>query len=58
MDHFRRIQDFPGHYEDFQESDINGRLLGVSVYQGWAVKYWTDFADRHVKVHYLLQADR
>jgi hypothetical protein len=57
MNHFRLIQGYPDYYENYAERDSNGRLIGVSIFRRWAIKYWTDAADRHVKVLALVSAD-
>lgn len=55
--HFRKIQNFPGHYSDFIEQDDLGRRLDVSLIDGLAVFYWTDVADMHVKILKVTMAD-
>ena len=57
LDHFRKIQNFPGHYSDFIDQDAHGRRLDVSLIDGLAVFYWTDAADRHVKILKVTAAD-
>ena len=56
--HFRRIQEFPSARSDYREKDSTGRILHVSVVEKFAVFYWEDFADRHVKIMSLKPADR
>lgn len=55
---FRRIQDFPGNHRQFTETDPAGRLLSALVCEGYAIYYWEDFADRHIKVMRVCLADR
>jgi hypothetical protein len=55
--HFRRIQDFPGRYSDYLETDSVGRRIDVSVFAGMAIHYWTDAADRHIKILKIQAAD-
>jgi hypothetical protein len=57
VQHFRRIQDFPGHYSDYIETDSSGRRVDVSVFDGFAIVYWADVADRHLKILELQKAD-
>lgn len=58
LKHFRRIQDYPSAHSDYRENDSTGRTLEVSVIERFAVFYWEDFADRHVKIMSLKPADR
>ena len=51
------IQSFPTRFADFQEPDSTGRSLDVHVHRGFAIYYWEDFADRHIKVFSLRRAD-
>jgi hypothetical protein len=53
-----QIQDFPSNCSDFRERDETGRTLDISVVENWAIHYWADFNDRHVKVLKLTPADR
>jgi len=50
FDHIRKIQDFPGHYSDCLEQDAEGRRIAISFFDGRALHYWIDMADRHVKI--------
>lgn len=55
---FREIAAFPSNFADFVEHDSNGRRLGVHIFGRFAIKFWDDFADRHVKILDLHLADR
>ena len=44
------IQAFPTRFADFQEPDSTGRSLDVHVHCGFAIYYWENLADRHIKV--------
>ena len=55
---FREIADFASNFADFFEYDSAGRRLGVHVFGRFAVKFWDDLADRHVKILDLHFADR
>ncbi len=57
LNHFRNLGKFPGHHSDFIEHDDVGRRLDVSVIDGLAIFYWTDAADRHVKILKITTAD-
>jgi hypothetical protein len=53
-----RIADFPDAASDYREANARGIPLDVHLAAGFAIKYWIDFADRHVKVLELESADR
>ena len=55
--HFRRLRNSPGRYADYQDSDEVGRRVEVSVFGGFAIYYWVDEADQHVKILKLATAD-
>ena len=54
---FERIRDFPGNYSEFNETDENGRRVEVSIFDGLAIYYWIDEADKDVKILKLMTAD-
>ena len=56
--HFERLQDFPGNYSDYIETDKAGRRLDVSVFSGVAIYFWVDDADQQVKILKLMTADK
>ena len=58
LSHFDRIRDFPSRYVDFHEHDAAGRRVEISIFRQFAIHYWADFADRHVKVLALKPADK
>lgn len=55
---FRQITELPSNYNDFFEYDSSGRQLGVHVFRKFAIKFWADFADRHLKILDVHFADR
>jgi len=55
---FREIAAFPENFSDFVEYDDAGRRVDVHVFGKFAIKFWNDFADRHVKILDLHIADR
>jgi mRNA-degrading endonuclease RelE of RelBE toxin-antitoxin system len=55
---FVQIADFPENFSDFQERDATGRALEVNLCGKYAITYWTDFADRDVKILRISNADR
>lgn len=54
---FREIAEAPAHFTDFAEHDSTDRRVDVHVFGRFAVKFWDDFADRHVKILDLHFAD-
>ncbi len=54
----RQIQDYPSNWADFTERDPGGRALHVTICGDFAITFWEDFADRHVKVLEIARADR
>jgi hypothetical protein len=48
----------PDRLSDYREPNSRGIPLDVHLCGGFAIKYWIDFADRHVKVLDLEPADR
>jgi len=52
-----RIVAAPDQLSDYREPNPRGIPLDVHLCAGFAVKYWIDFADRHVKVLDLEPAD-
>ena len=55
---FRDIAAFPSNFSDFSEHDSAGRRVDVHVFGKFAIKFWDDFADRHVKILDVHFADR
>jgi hypothetical protein len=58
LKYFRDIAAFPSNFSDFVEYDSTGRRVDVHVFGKFAIKFWNDFADRHVKILDLHFADR
>jgi len=54
---FREIATYPSKYSDFAEYDSMGRRVDVHIYLGFAIKFWDDFADRHLKIPEIHSAD-
>ena len=54
---FVRIGKYPDRMCDYMEPNERGIDLGVHLSHGFAIKYWTDFADRHVKILDIVAAD-
>jgi hypothetical protein len=58
MRHFFNLRANPDRYVDYHEYERGGRRVDISVFAGYSIHYWIDFADRHVKVLTLKSADR
>ena len=58
LQRLRAIGAAPDRFADFPESDPKGRELQVHIFRRFAIKYWDDFADRHVKILDVHLADR
>jgi hypothetical protein len=56
--HFVKLRSTPDQYVDYHEYDATGRRIEISVFAGYSIHYWIDFADRHVKVLAVNSADR
>jgi hypothetical protein len=52
-----KLEESPDLLSEFASSAVDGRRLDVLIFDGWAVFYWIDFADRHVKVLDMKPAD-
>ena len=55
---FVRIGKSPDRICDYMEPNERGIPLAVHVCRGFAIKDWTDFADRHVKILDIASADQ
>jgi hypothetical protein len=53
----REISDAPDRFEDFHEKDASGRDLAGHIFGSYAILYWDDLADRHLKVLEITSAD-
>jgi hypothetical protein len=58
LQRFRAIAEFPSVHSDYSETDATGRRIEVHIFRKFAIKYWDDFADRHIKIIDLKPADR
>jgi hypothetical protein len=57
LSHFVRLRSSPDQYSDYYEHDSIGRRINISIFAGYSIHYWIDFADRHVKVLAIKNAD-
>ena len=53
-----KLEESPDLLSEFADTAGDGRRLDVFIFDGWAVFYWIDFADRHVKVLDMKPADQ
>ena len=54
----RQIAESPQRFSDYVAKDAGGRDVDVHVFAGFAIRYWDDFTDRHVKILEIQDADR
>ncbi len=57
IEHFHRLRNHPRGNSDYRDTDVHGRQVQVSVFDGFALYYWIDEADRHVKILEIIAAD-
>ena len=53
----REIQKFPGNRSEFTVRDEEERTLDVATHGAFRIYYWTDAADRHVKILEIEETD-
>jgi hypothetical protein len=58
LKHFVSLRSTPDKHSDFYEHDRSGRRIEISVFADYAIHYWIDFPDRHIKVLMIRPADR
>jgi hypothetical protein len=56
--HFVAIQHLPGRHSDYTEPDSSGRPVDIHICGKFAIKFWADHADRHLKILDVHFADR
>lgn len=52
------IQDYPGRHADYSERDDTGRRVDIHICGKYAIKFWEDHADKHIKILDVHFADR
>ena len=52
------ISENPTYFSDCQEKDCTGRPLDIHILGRFAIRYWHDFNDKHVKILEVGYADR
>lgn len=58
LDQFHKIRAFPSNYSEWHTRDAEGHRIEICIASSWAIHYWIDAADRHVKILALKPADR
>ena len=58
LNHFAKLRSSPDQYSECHEHDRIGRRIEINIFAGYAIHYWIDFPDRHVKVLAIKPADR
>ena len=54
---FVAIRDSPQQFSDYTEPDHTGRRVDIHICGKYAVKFWQDHADQHIKILHLHFAD-
>lgn len=54
---FEAIRDFPAQHMDYVHRDESGRDLDGHVAGRFAIEFWDDLADRHLKIMGVTWAD-
>ena len=57
-DRFVQIQDYPQNLSDYTESDSDGHRVDIHICGRYAIKFWEDHADRHIKILDVRLADK
>ena len=56
--HFIAIQEHPSRFSDYTESDNAGRRVDIHICGKFAIKFWEDHTDKHVKILDVHPADQ
>ena len=54
---FEAIRDFPGRHADYRTTDASGRELDGHIAGRFAIVFWDDFSDHHLKILGVMWAD-
>lgn len=52
------IRNDPQNFSDCTESDYTGRRVDINICGKYAVKFWQDHADQHIKILHVHLADQ
>lgn len=55
---FQKLRSYPEGFSSADERDDVGRRIDIAAHAGWLIYYWTDFADRHVKIMKVIKPSR
>ena len=58
LDQFGRLRATPERHSDYYEHDSVGRRIEISIFASYAIHYWVDDADQHIKVLSIRAAGR
>jgi mRNA-degrading endonuclease RelE of RelBE toxin-antitoxin system len=58
IEHLAKMRDNPDRYSDYHEKDQIGRRVEISIFAHYAVHYWLDVPDRHIKILAIKPADQ
>ncbi len=47
---FRRIQTYPGTFSQYRQKNESGRIVHAYDFEQHEIRYWIDWADRHIKI--------
>lgn len=56
LNRLREVVQSPDRYSQYREKDLSGRDVDVTILEGYAIYYWVDFPDRHIKVMAIVDA--
>lgn len=57
LEKFEKIASYPAYYSDYAILSPNGGRYDVHIHYDFAITYWEDAADRHVKIMEITFAD-
>ncbi len=57
LSRFEAIRDFPAQHVGYHQRDERGRDLDGHIAGRFAIVFWDDFADRHIKIMGVAWAD-
>ncbi len=57
LEQFNNIRSYPERFSDYQETGTDPYTVEVHVFRRYAIKYWIDVNDKHVKILDIHLAD-
>jgi hypothetical protein len=55
---FLAIRDNPQAFSDYSETDYTGRRIDINICSKYAIKFWQNHADQHIKILHVHFADQ